>query len=42
MFTTYLDEKMNIKVGASCVLLVRVLNSTSFNESYTLYKQTDR
>ena len=38
VFTTYLDEKMNIKVGASCVLLVRILNSTSFDESYTLYE----
>jgi hypothetical protein len=28
---TYLNEKMNIKIGASCVLLVRVLNSTSFD-----------
>ena len=26
-----LDEKMNIKIGASCILLVRILNSTSFN-----------
>lgn len=33
---TYLDEKMNIKVGTSCVFLVRVLNSTSFNENNTL------
>ena len=28
---TYFDEKMNIKVGASCVPLIRVLNSTSFD-----------
>jgi hypothetical protein len=33
---TYLDKKMNVKIGASCVLLVRVLNSTSFDEINTL------
>jgi len=33
---TYLDKKMNVEIGASCVLLVRVLNSTSFDEINTL------
>ena len=33
---TYLDEKMNIEISASSVVLVRVLNSTSFDEINTL------
>lgn len=33
---TYFDKKMNIEISASSVLLVRVLNSTSFDEINTL------
>lgn len=33
---TYLDEKMNVEISASSVLLVRVLYSTSFNEINSL------
>ena len=36
IFDTYFDEKMNIEISASSVLLVRVLNSTSFDEINTL------
>ena len=35
-FLTYLDEKVKIEISASSVLLVRVLYSSSFDESNTL------
>ena len=34
--STYFDKKMLIKICASCILFVRVLNSTSFDEINTL------
>lgn len=33
---TYFDEKMNVEIGASSVLLVGVSNSSSFDEINTL------
>jgi len=34
--STYFDKKMLIKICASCILFVRVLNSTSFDEINSL------
>ena len=40
VMNTYSDEKVSIKIGALCVFLVSILDSSSLNQINALHKKS--